>query len=183
MKWRNKLLQILRWPMSAVSGMTTIALGVNAAVGHETGIGARDGSDHDPILLPNTLNATADDRYAAHRSHRSHGSHRSHRSSSGGGSRSTPSTPAPQPQYTPQPSTPAPSVTPGVIPRTEQRAPETDASGFVNDGSQGSGCANAPRPTMTATSMACWDPRCGRRLMRFKKPRALPALAVWTLIR
>ncbi len=121
MKWHNKLLQNLRWLALAVAGVTTATLGANAAVGHETGSGERNAIDDEPILLPNTLNATAADRYAAHRSH---SSHRSHRSSSGGGSRSVPSTPAPRPQYIPPPPAPAPSTTPSVIPQTEQRLPK-----------------------------------------------------------
>ena len=81
MTWQKKLSRILRWP-TAISGLTTASLVANAA-----------GSEHDAIdaaepvlegvVLPNTLNADADDLYAQHRSHQSHSSHGSHRSSSG----------------------------------------------------------------------------------------------------
>lgn len=123
MKWSNKLLQNLRWLALAVGGVTTATLGASAAVGYETGTERSNILDDEPVLLPNTLNATADDRYAAHRSHRSHSSHRSHRSSSGGRGRSVPSTPAPQPKYIPPPplAPSTPSTTPNVIPKSEQR--------------------------------------------------------------
>ena len=124
MTWRSKLLRILSWPALAAGGMTTAAFGANAAEVRSQGLAAPTGSDHASLLLPNTLNATADDRYAAHGSHRSHSSHRSHRSSSGGGSRSVPSSPTPQPQYDPQSPSPAPRTTPEVAPQTEQSLPK-----------------------------------------------------------
>ena len=126
MKWSNKLLQNLRWLTLAVGGVTTATLGASTAVGHETGSERSNILDDEPVLLPNTLNVTADNRYAAHRSHRSHGSHRSHRSSSGGRGRSVPSMPAPQPKYiTPPPLAPStPSTTPSVKPKSEQRPPK-----------------------------------------------------------
>ena len=63
-----------------------------------------------PITLPNTLNAHANNIYAAHRSHSSHSSHRSHAShySSSSGSYSSPSPITPS--TTPSPSVPSPSV-------------------------------------------------------------------------
>ena len=123
MTWRDRVWRLLRWPALAAGGMTTAALGANSAVGLGDGFEASGNPNYEPVLLPNTLNATAEDRYAAHRSHSSHGSHRSHRSSSGG-VRQAPSTPTPEPQYRPQPSDPAPSVTPRTTPRMERSIPK-----------------------------------------------------------
>ena len=123
MTWRGRVWRLLRWPALAAGGMTTVALGANAAAVPGEGLDASSNPDWGPVLLPNTLNATAEDRYAAHRSHSSHRSHRSHRSSSGG-VRQAPSTPAPQPQYQPPPSSPAPSVIPGTTPRIERTIPK-----------------------------------------------------------
>ena len=120
MTWRSNLLRILGWPALAAGGVTAAAFGANAAEFPGEGLAAPTGSNHGSLLLPNTLNATAEDRYAAHGSHRSHSSHRSHRSSSGGGSRSVPSSPTPQPQTVPQSPSPAPSTTPDATPQTEQ---------------------------------------------------------------
>ena len=124
MKWRKILLQVLRWSVMTVGSVSTAALGFNPAADHEAGLRALTDSDHDRVLLPNTLNATADNRYAAHRSHSSHGSHRSHRSSgSRGGIRTTPSAPTPQPQQR-QPSNPSPSTPPSVVPQLERQRPQ-----------------------------------------------------------
>ena len=70
--------------LPATGGMTTAVVGANAPVGPGEGFEASGEQNRGPVLLPNTLNATAEDRYAAHRSHSSHSSHGSHRSSSGG---------------------------------------------------------------------------------------------------
>ena len=125
MKWRKTLMQVLRWSVMTVGSVSTAALGFNPAADHEAGLRALTDSDHDRVLLPNTLNATADDRYAAHRSHSSHRSHRSHRSSgSRGGIRTTPPAPTPQPQQSPQPSSPSPSTPPRVVPQLERQRPQ-----------------------------------------------------------
>ena len=123
MIWHSRVWRLLRWPTLAAGGMATAALGTNAAAAVEDGLEAPDNPNREPVLLPNTLNATAEDQYAAHRSHSSHRSHRSHRSSSGG-VRQAPSTPAPQPQYQSPPSNRAPSVTPRTTPRTERAIPK-----------------------------------------------------------
>jgi len=110
--WRKKLFEILRWPTLAVSAVTTAATVANASTDEEAQGWKTDSANLDPVVLPNTLNATATDRYAAHRSHRSHGSHRSHRSSSGGGY-----SPAPAPR------TPAPSTTIPTVPKVQPAEP------------------------------------------------------------
>lgn len=119
MTWRDRVWRLLRWPALAAGGMTTAALGANAAAAMGDGLEVPGNSSRGPVLLPNTLNATAEDQYAAHRSHSSHRSHRSHRSSSGG----VRSTPTPQPQYQPPPSNRAPSVIPKTTPRIERTIP------------------------------------------------------------
>ena len=81
MRWQEKLSRILRWP-TAVSGLTMASLIANAAVSDQDAIDAAE-PEVDGVVLPNTLNADADDLYAQHQSHRSHSSHGSHRSSSG----------------------------------------------------------------------------------------------------
>ena len=121
MTWRDKVQQLLQWTVLATGGMTTAAFGANSAVGLGDGFETSGNSNKEPVLLPNTLNSSAEDRYAAHRSHSSHGSHLSHRSSSGG-ARQAPSTP--QPQYRIQPSNPAPSETPSIAPRIEPSIPK-----------------------------------------------------------
>lgn len=123
MTWRGKVWRLLRGPALAAGCMTTAVLGANSAAALGEGLEAPGNSDWEPVLLPNTLNATAEDRYAAHRSHSSHRSHRSHRSSSGG-VRQAPSTPAPQPQYQSPPSSPAPSVIPRTTPKIERTIPK-----------------------------------------------------------
>lgn len=125
MKWRKRLLQVLRWSVMTVGGVSTAALGFSSAAEQDTGVGALRDSDHDRVLLPNTLNATADDRYAQHRSHSSHSSHRSHRSSgSRGGIRRTVPAPVPQPQESPQPGSPAPSAPSTVAPQSPRGRPQ-----------------------------------------------------------
>ena len=123
MTWRDRVWRLLRWPALAAGGMTTAALGGNAAVALGDGFEASGNPNSGPVLLPNTLNATAEDRYAAHRSHGSHSSHGSHRSSSGG-TRQAPAIPTPQPQLRTPPSNPAPSVTPRTTPRIERAIPK-----------------------------------------------------------
>lgn len=123
MTWRGKVWRLLRGPSLAAGGMTTATLGANAAATVGEGIEAPGNPDWGSVLLPNTLNATAEDRYAQHRSHSSHRSHRSHRSSSGG-ARQAPSAPAPPPQYQPPPSNPAPTVIPRSTPRIERTIPK-----------------------------------------------------------
>lgn len=128
MKWRERFLQVLRWSVMTVGGVSTAALGLSPAAEHETGVRAFADSDHDRVLLPNTLNATADDRYAQHRSHSSHSSHRSHRSSgSRGGIRRPAPAPAPQPQQSPQPANPAPSTPSSVAPQLQRERPQPTA--------------------------------------------------------
>ena len=62
MSWRRKLVRILGWPALAAGGVTTAAFGANAAEVPGEGLTAPTGSDRGSLLLPNTLNATADDR-------------------------------------------------------------------------------------------------------------------------
>ncbi len=115
--WRKRLFEILRWPALAVGAVATAVTVAKASTDEEEEGWKTDGSNLNPVVLPNTLNATATDRYAAHRSHSSHRSHRSHRSSSGGGY-----SPAPAPR-TPSPSTTVPTVPkaqptePSIIPK------------------------------------------------------------------
>lgn len=107
--WRKKVFNLIRWPALAVGAASTTGGVAHGGANESYGIDGNNGPKFDPVILPNTLNATANDRYAAHRSHRSHGSHRS---SSGGGSYS----PRPSPRVTPPPRqvtpTPPPIVTP-----------------------------------------------------------------------
>lgn len=126
MNWSDGVRRLLRWPAFAAGGMTTALLGTSGAAMPGEGLEAAREPNRDPVLLPNTLNATADDRYAAHRSHgshSSHGSHRSHRSSSG--SRSAPAVPTPQtgPSVV-RPSDPAPSTTTRTPSRTDRTIPQ-----------------------------------------------------------
>ena len=100
--WRKRLYDILRWPALAVGAAATTITGANASTDRGDGIHGKESPDLEPVILPNTLNVTADDRYAAHRSHSSHRSHRSHRSSGGGG-------------YAPPSTMPAPRTTPPSI--------------------------------------------------------------------
>ena len=123
MTWRDKVWRLLRWPALAAGGVSTMVLGANAVATAGAGLKAPDSLDRGPVHLPNTLNSTAEDRYAAHRSHSSHGSHRSHRSSSGS-VRRAPSAPAPQPEYQPRSSNPAPSVIPDSTSRIERTIPK-----------------------------------------------------------
>ena len=113
-----------RWAAIAVGAIattTTLARGPSLD-GGDTAESTMLWTDS-PVLLPNTLNADADDRYAAHRSHSSHGSHRSHRSSAGSTQRRAVPAPPPAPQSTP---TPAPSPVqpvPRAVPGTGQVTP------------------------------------------------------------
>ncbi len=110
--WRKRLFEILRWPALAVGAVATAVTVAKASTDEEEEGWKTDGSNLNPVVLPNTLNATATDRYAAHRSHSSHRSHRSHRSSSGGGY-----SPAPAPR------TPSPSTTVPTIPKAQPTEP------------------------------------------------------------
>ena len=117
-----------RWAAIAVGAIASTAAGARGVLdGHDADEVTTALSD-DPVLLPNTLNRGADDRYAAHRSHSSHGSHRSHRSSGGTRSQPAPSVQprAPQttPRPTPAPAQPAPRKSPGtgqVLPKPTQQ--------------------------------------------------------------
>ena len=85
MKWKDDLQRILRWPAAAVSGLATAGLIANGPAADQPAA-PEGGREPDGVVLPNTLNANAEDLFAAHgshRSHRSHSSHGSHRSSSG----------------------------------------------------------------------------------------------------
>lgn len=108
--WYKRLIEVLRLPTLVAGAVATSTNGASAVTrDSEDSWRADDPNGFGGVVLPNTLNATAQDIYAAHSSHRSHGSHRSHRSSSGGGS-VTPR-PAPTPS-SPTRSSPPPSVTP-----------------------------------------------------------------------
>jgi len=125
-QWHKKVLNVLQWPAIAVGAAATTLGGVNAAtyVGID-GI-AKNGPNFDPLVFPNTLNSTAQDRYAAHRSHASHSSHRS----SGGSGIAVPRTaPTPSPPKTyvpPTKQTPKSSVTPSI-----PKPSAADISGMV----------------------------------------------------
>lgn len=108
--WYKRVIDVLRLP-TLMAGAVAASTGAATAAAKDDGdyLRADDPTGFGGLVLPNTLNATATDIYAAHSSHRSHGSHRSHRSSSGGGS-VTPR-PAPTPS-SPTRSAPAPRVTP-----------------------------------------------------------------------
>ena len=120
-----------RWAAIAVGAIattTTLARG-----------GSIDGDDaaestalwtDSPVLLPNTLNADADDRYAAHRSHSSHGSHRSHRSSGGSTQRRAVPVLPPAPQSTPSPAPSPVQPVPRTVPRTDQGTPRPTQQDF-----------------------------------------------------
>ena len=130
--WHKRLMEILGWPAMAIGAATTTVAVTNASTDQDEGGWLGQSSDLDSVVLPNTLNATAEDLYAAHRSHSSHGSHRSHRSGSGSGGTVTPSpsiktVPAPVPTPTPVPvpvePAPVPSVT--TVPMTPEVQPST----------------------------------------------------------
>lgn len=82
MNWKDDLRRILRWPAAAASGLATAGLIANGATADQPAAPA-EAEEPDGVVLPNTLNANAEDLFAAHGSHRSHSSHGSHRSSSG----------------------------------------------------------------------------------------------------
>ena len=115
--WHKKVLSVLQRPAIAFGGAATSLLGATAHADQAETTWNQNTIDTDPLILTNTLNATASDRYAAHSSHRSHGSHRSHRSSSGSGGAARPNspqtTPTPNPETptetTPSPPKPAPA--------------------------------------------------------------------------
>ena len=107
--------------MAIGAATTTVAVG-NASTDEDEGGWRRQDSNLDTVVLPNTLNATAADLYAAHVSHRSHSSHRSHRSS-GGGSTVTPSPPV-QTVPVPAPPTTTLPATPEVQPRQPSTIPK-----------------------------------------------------------
>ena len=117
-----------RWAAIAVGAIASTAAGARGILDGHDGDELNTALSDDPVLLPNTLNRGADDRYAAHRSHSSHGSHRSHRSSGGTRSQPAPSVQprAPQttPSPTPAPAQPAPRKSPGtgqVLPKPTQQ--------------------------------------------------------------
>lgn len=121
--WHKRVLDALRWP-AVIAGAAATSVGNAEASVDKAGAEWRgDGANAQPVILPNTLNATATDRYAAHRSHSSHRSHRSHRSSSGGGY-----TPSPTPS-TPQRVQPAPRqvAPPTVVPKGSSTLPKPSA--------------------------------------------------------
>lgn len=129
--WMVRLDRILRWPALAIGAATTGASGSDASAATVDG-GLRTGDlRHDGVVLPNTLNSTAQDQYAAHRSHSSHGSHRSHRSSSGSRAAPTPSIPTPRP--TPTWRTPSPPATTPATPKKETPAPTNTAKPTPQD--------------------------------------------------
>ena len=113
-----------RWAAIAVGAIaTTATLARGGTIDGDDAAGSTVLWTDSPVMLPNTLNADADDRYAAHRSHSSHGSHRSHRSSAGSTQRRAVPAPTPAPQSTP---TPAPSPVqpvPRAVPGTGQVTP------------------------------------------------------------
>ncbi len=116
--WRKQLFEILRWPALAVGAATTAVTVANASTDDEEEGWKKGDSNLNPVVLPNILNATATDRYAAHRSHRSHSSHRSHRSSSGGGYSPAPAPTLRLPPATAVPAPPAAqSYEPSIIPK------------------------------------------------------------------
>ena len=126
MMWRDRVRHLLRWLTLVAGGGTTAVMSADASVGVREHLGASSDPNRGLVLLPNTLNATAEDRYAAHRSHSSHsshGSHRSHRSGSGG-VRQAPTVPTPQPDLGTQQTDPAPSVTPQTTPNLEKAIPK-----------------------------------------------------------
>ena len=95
------------WAPLAVGALTAVVTGVRGAIAEdEAGASAALWTDV-PVLLPNTLNGGAEDRYAAHRSHSSHRSHRSHRSSAGGATRPAPGFPSAPSPVQPRPSAPS----------------------------------------------------------------------------
>ena len=120
----NKNQRRRRWVAIAAGAIATATPGARGALDSDEAEQAGPAWNESPVLLPNTLNRDADNRYAAHRSHSSHGSHRSHRSSSGGSrSRATPSVPQSTPQVVPRPA-PAPAQpVPQQIPGTTQELP------------------------------------------------------------
>ena len=123
----NKNRRRRRWVAIAAGAIATATPGARGALDSDAAEEAGPAWNESPVLLPNTLNRDADDRYAAHRSHSSHSSHRSHRSSSGGSrSRTTPSVPPSTPQAVPRPAPaqPVPQQVPGstqVLPRPTQQ--------------------------------------------------------------
>ena len=107
--WHDRLKRILAWP-ALTSSVTAAAFGSGDQAVRASVIAGEE--QQPPPVLPNTLNATAQDRYAAHQSHASHGSHGSHRSSAGGSGGYVPSAPVPPtPRTVPKP-TPPPVATP-----------------------------------------------------------------------
>lgn len=132
-QWNKRVLHIFQWPTITLGAVATTLGGVDAATNGEIEGEFKSRANLDPLVLPNTLNSTANDRYAAHRSHSSHASHRS----SGGGGvavpRSVPKA-APAPKYTPPPIyTPAPTQ-PAPQPTVRPAIPKPstgDISGMV----------------------------------------------------
>lgn len=115
--WYKKVISVVRWPTIAFGGAATSILGAAGHADQARADAVQNSTQIDPLILPNSLNSTALDIFAAHSSHRSHGSHRSHRSSSGGGY----SRPAPQP--TPQTEPPADTAPNKTVPDIPKPAP------------------------------------------------------------
>jgi hypothetical protein len=118
--WKS-LRALFGWSVPAITLWTSI-WSPRAEGGHLVeGLRAdRAPPEPDPVIFPNTLNAHAENIYAAHRSHSSHSSHRSHSShashysSSGSGG------------YSPPPSSPPltlPSSPPSVVPSDPKSSP------------------------------------------------------------
>jgi hypothetical protein len=107
--WRNRVLSALKYPSLALGAAATSTLVATSGLADLPPVWEKDLVAQDPLILPNTLNSTATDRYAGHRSHSSHGSHRS----SSGGTRATPA-----PRYVPPPivTVPAPSTSETNVP-------------------------------------------------------------------
>ena len=107
-----------RWAAIAVGAIASTTAGARGVLDDPDAKNVNTALTDDPVLLPNTLNVDAEDRYAAHRSHSSHSSHGSHRSSGGTRSRPAPSVqpspPWPAPTPAPSPAQPVPRQTPGT---------------------------------------------------------------------
>lgn len=134
-QWHKTVLNLVKWPAAAFGAASTALGGVSSVAYGNVDVGSINGAGFDALVLPNTLNSTAEDRYAAHSSHRSHGSHGSHRSSGGGGvavPRTAPSTPSPSPSYK-KPKSVAPSLQVPKSPATSSmpKPSAADTSGMV----------------------------------------------------
>lgn len=93
--WQKRTLKILQFP-TLFAGAAALTNTAGSHADAATINQAEGGTNLGPPLLPNTLNSTASDKYAAHRSHSSHGSHRS-----GSSGRIRMPSPIPSPRITP----------------------------------------------------------------------------------